>query len=136
MFKSSLFSGSRFALALALLGLAAPLRSHAQIQLITNGGFESGTFAGFTLANQLNPSDTANADHFYISAPGANTPTVNGVTFTTAPNAAGGNFYAVSTADLPGAHALLQNFTIPSDSPVLQLTFQMFVNDHRASAPS
>lgn len=130
-------STRRLALTLcALLGLTAPTLSHAQVQLLTNGNFETGTFAGFTLANQLNPSDTTNADHFYISAPGSDTPPVNTFSFATAPNPAGGNFYAVSTGDWPGAHALLQNFTVPTTVTGLQLTFQMFVNNQSGSGPS
>jgi hypothetical protein len=120
--------------AFALLGFVLPARSQAQ-QLIVNGDFETGTFAGFTLANQLNPDDTANADHFYISAPGSNTPPVDGFTFATAANPAGGNFYAVTASDFPGAHALLQDFTVPANTKSLALSFQMFVNDQSGIGP-
>ncbi len=119
----------------ALFGLALPIGSGAQ-DLLVNGSFETGTLAGWTLADQLNPADTANADHFYISVPGANTPAVNGITFTTAANAAGGNFYAVTASDLPGAHALLQSFTVPSGGGSLKLSFQMFVNDQSGIGPT
>ncbi len=123
------------ALALGLCAISLPTNSQAQGELLTNGNFETGDFTGFILANQVNPSDNANADHFYISTPGSNTPAVNGVTFTTSPNPAGGNFYAVSTADLPGAHALLQNFTVPANPCGLHLSFQMFVNDQSGIGP-
>ena len=113
---------------LMLIGFALPSRCRSQ-QLIMNGDFESGTFAGFTLADQLNPSDVANSAHFYRSAPGSATPAVNGIAFTTSANAAGGSFYAVTASDLPGAHALLQNFTVPLLTLNLNLSFQMFVNE-------
>jgi hypothetical protein len=126
---------SQLALAVGLFAIVLPTNSQAQGELITNGNFETGDFTGFTLANQANPSDNANANHFYISAPGSNTPAVNGVTFTTSPNPTGGNFYAVSTADLPGAHALLQNFTVPANQGIVHLSFQMFVNDQSGIGP-
>lgn len=105
-------------------------------QLLANGNFETGSFTGWTLANQHNPSDTMNQDHFYISMPGANTPPVGPLmtTFVTVPNPAGGNFYAVSTGDNPGAHALIQNFTVPGLSHVT-FSFQMFVNDQSQLGP-
>src|SRR5205807_2565369 len=68
-------------------------------------------------------------DHFYISTPGADTPSVGGSFFSTAPNPAGGSFYAVSTSDYPGAHALIQDFTVASGTSSLNLAFQLFVND-------
>ena len=123
------------ALFFTLFGLSLPLGSGAQ-DLLVNGSFETGTFAGWTRADQLNPADSANADHFYLSTPGANTPAVNGLTFKTAANAAGGNFYAVTASDLPGAHALLQSFTVPSGGGSLKLSFQMFVNDQSGIGPT
>jgi hypothetical protein len=122
---------------LTLLGalcLAAFSRPASAQQLITNGGFETGAFTGWTLANQANPLDVGNQNHFTISTPGADTPPVNGIFFNTAPNPTGGAFYAVSVADLPGAHALLQDFTVTSPSSVL-LSFQMFVNDQSGIGP-
>ena len=113
-----------------LVAMMAASRVTAQTQqLITNGGFETGDFTGWTLANQHNPDDTGSNDHFYISQPGANTPVVDGITFLTAPNAAGGSGYAVTATDHSGAHALLQNFTVPITASDVALSFQMFVND-------
>jgi len=98
-------------------------------QLLTNGNFETGSFTGWLLANQTNPTDIHGADHFYISTPGSLTPAVDGFSFDTAANPAGGSFYAVTASDNPGAHALLQDFTVPSATTDLTLSFQMFVND-------
>lgn len=116
------------ALALAALNTNA----HAQQQLITNGNFETGNFTGWNLANQVNPADTANQDHFYISTPGANTPFQN---FPTASNPQGGNYYAVTDSNNPGAHALIQSFTVPFHVIKLTLTYQMFVNDQSGFGP-
>lgn len=122
-------------LALTLsLGLAAG-RAQAADQLITNGGFESGSFTGWLLANQTNPFDVNAADHFYISTPGAPTPAVDGFFFDTAANPTGGNFYAVTASDNPGAHALLQDFTVPTAATEMTLSFQMFVNDQSGIGP-
>lgn len=124
----------RYALFFTLLALTFPMSGQAQ-QLIINGDFETGTFASFTLADQFNTSDPSHADHFYISAPGANTPLIGLSTFSTAANAAGGSSYAVSASDNPGAHAFLQNFVVPLNAVSLTLTFQMFVNDQSAFGP-
>ncbi len=118
-----------------LAGLMLPATVRADQQLIVNGNFEKGDFTGFRLTNQKNPSDTAGADHFYVSTPGSDTPAVNGMTFTTASNPAGGQHYAVTSSDLPGAHALLQNFIVPVNTTRLTLTFQMFVNDQLGFGP-
>lgn len=106
-------------LPVALALCALPSLAHAQ-QLISNGGFETGTFSGWTQTNQDNGS-------FVLIAPGADTP--GGTTFATAPNAAGGSFFAVTASDNPGTHALLQNFVVPVNTVDLKLQFQMFVND-------
>ena len=121
----------------AVLALFVCVSSHAHSQqLIANGNFEAGTFAGWKLVNQLNPSDIGNNDHFYLSTPGVNTPPVNGVCFPTAPNPAGGNFYAVSASDFPGAHAILQDFIVPSNANSVTLSFQLFANDQSGVGPA
>lgn len=114
----------------ALITLTAPLRGHAQQQLIVNGGFETGTFAGFTQANHDNGS-------FVLLAPGSDTPAVapDTSTFQTAANPGGGKFFAVTASGNPGTHALLQNFTVPFAVTGLDLSFQMFANDQSGSGP-
>ncbi|MCW3055438.1 MAG: hypothetical protein JWN14_4608, partial [Chthonomonadales bacterium] len=61
--------------------------------------------------------------------PGSLTPAVDGFSFDTSGNPGGGQFYAVTASDNPGAHALLQDFTVPTAATDLNLSFQMFVND-------
>ena len=109
------------ALALSVTGRAQPL--------LTNGDFETGSFAGWTLVNQGNPDDPGSSGHIYISTPGAGTPLIDGIRFDTAANSGGGRFYAVSASNFPGAHAMLQDFTVPLGTDALNLAFQMFVND-------
>ncbi len=100
-----------------------------------NGNFATGDFSGWTLTNQKNPFDLANANSFYIGTPSADTPAINGITFSTAANPLGGSYYAVSTSDLPGAHALLQNFGVPLSAQKITLSWQMFVNDQSGIGP-
>jgi hypothetical protein len=104
----------------SLLGLDMTQSAKAN-QLIANGGFETGTFADWTVVDQAGGSGS-----FFISNPGAATP-VSG--FSTAANPSGGSFYAVSDQTGPGCHVLLQSFTIAAAASHVQLTFQMFVNN-------
>jgi len=105
---------------LALLGSAAPV-SAATVELLANGDFETGTFAGWTVNTQENGSGD-----WFIATPGETLP-LSGAP--TARNPAGGSFYAVSDQTGPGANVLLQDFTVPFDAASVGLTFQMFVND-------
>ncbi len=95
--------------------------AHAAIGLLTNGDFETGGFTGWTVANQAG----GNGDWF-ISTPVAPSPVS---TAATAPNPAGGMFYAITDQTGAGTHALLQSFTVPADATSVMLSFQMFVND-------
>jgi hypothetical protein len=88
-------------------------------QLITNGGFESGTLAGWTVASQA--GSFAGSGFFALS--GTITPQSGSSTV----GPASGAFYAVSDGNGPGAHALLQPFVVPGASTVL-LSFSLFVN--------
>lgn len=112
-----------------LLASLSAVSAHAD-QLITNGGFESGTFAGWTQTNQDNGS-------FVLLTPGSDTPAVapDISTFYTAPNPAGGQYFAVTASGDPGTHALLQNFVVPTGTKSLTLAFQMFVNDQSGVGP-
>jgi len=113
-----------------LLFLGVAVVPSSAVELLTNGNFETGNFTGWTVAN-------LGAGDFFIDTPGTNTPPVNGIEFATAPNSLGGNWYAVSTSDLPGTHALIQDFTVPALGPldVVTLSFQMFVNDQSGLGP-
>lgn len=130
-------------LALAVLGVPA---SRAQaVNLLSNGDFELGSFAGWNVA--VEPGSSGN---FFISTPGVPTPgDTPSVQFDTQANTlpgGGGSFYAVSTPVTgstigAGAHALYHTFTVPTGTLTrVKLSFQMFVNDYNvfgsAVAPS
>jgi hypothetical protein len=86
-------------------------------QLIQNGGFETGTLAGWTVTNQAGGSGS------WFAASGTTAP-LSGEH--TAGPASGSN-YALSDQTGPGAHSLIQSFTLTGGSAVL--SFDMFVND-------
>jgi len=103
-----------------LVILAATVPCAWAQNLITNGNFETGTFAGWTEMNQA-----GGAGNFYINAPGSNTP----FGFPTAANPIGGSFYAVTDTSGPGSHVLYQSFVVPANVHILSLSFQMFTNN-------
>jgi hypothetical protein len=108
-----------------LLSMAA--LSTAQVRganLIVNGDFEAGSFAGWTEVDQAGGNGS-----WFISTPGANSP-MSG--YPTAPNALGGTNYAVSDQGGPGCHVLLQSFTLAS-ATTLTLSYQMFVDSQDGS---
>ncbi len=94
-------------------------------EVLTNGGFETGTFAGWTV------SDVGGPGSFFVT--GATTTPLTGNP-TVGP--ASGNFYAVSDQYGPGTHVITQSFTAAANTDYL-LSFDMFVNDWAAfnSAP-
>jgi hypothetical protein len=112
-------------LAVVLLGTLATMRGAeaAPMELITNGGFETGTLAGWTVTDQAGGSGTFFASNAAVS-PLSGLPTAGPAT---------GAFYAVSDQTGPGAHALSQSFTVPSGGCPVTLTFDMFVNDQSLS---
>ena len=116
--KKHAFYGILALVSLLALGITQSAKAS---QLITNGNFETGNFAGWSEFDQAGGSGS-----WFISTPGAATP-VSG--FATAPNGSGGSFYAVSDQTGPGCHVLLQSFTIPAGATSVTLSFQMFVNN-------
>lgn len=88
-------------------------------ELFTNGGFETGTLAGWTTA--VIPGSSGN---FFVASsttlPQSGLPTVG-------PRS--GSFYAVNDQTGPGTHVLLQTFTVPAGSPSVVLSFDMFANN-------
>ncbi|MGK2858121.1 MAG: hypothetical protein ACSLFQ_13040, partial [Thermoanaerobaculia bacterium] len=96
-------------------------------ELLTNGDFESGALAPWVVTDLAGSGGT-----FYLSTPGANTPVSP---FATAPNPAGGAFYAISDQMAEGTHALTQSFTVPAGSVSVTLSFEMFVNDQNKVGP-
>ncbi|MGH9870310.1 MAG: hypothetical protein ACREAA_19410 [Candidatus Polarisedimenticolia bacterium] len=96
-----------------------------EVELLRNGDFELGVFAGWGVFNQ-----PGGFGSFIVDTPGT---TVPGSGFPTAPNPAGGGFYAVTDMTGPGAHALAQTFTVPVSASQVTLRFQMFVDDWSGS---
>lgn len=115
-----------FSMALAL-GVGACGSAHA-VELLTNGDFETGTLAGWTVTDLAGGSGT-----WYVDTPGTTTPQSFQPT-----SAAGGSphgaFYAVSDQSNPGTHALTQAFTWAGGGS-LTLTFDMFANDWSSAGP-
>ena len=89
------------------------------VELITNGGFETGTLAGWTVDDLAGGSGS-----FFIES--ASTTPLSG-NFTAGPSS--GVFYAVSDQSGPGTHALTQTFLVPGGATSVVLSFAMFVND-------
>jgi hypothetical protein len=114
----------RVVLLLALAVTAGSLSASAT-QLLTNGGFETGSFTGWTVTNQAGGSGS-----FYIDgtvlAPLSQNP---------AAGPAAGSSYAVSDQVGPSANVLIQTFVVPSAASSVILSFDMFVNDSSGSGP-
>lgn len=96
--------------------LAAFAASAQGAELIVNGGFETGTIAGWTEINQNGGS---------FSATSGNTTPLTGMATV---GAASGTYYAVSDQGGPGVRGLIQNFTVGAGLTTT-LSFDMFVND-------
>src|SRR5271155_142622 len=88
-------------------------------EVLTNGGFETGNFAGWTVSN----AGTA-PDSFFVTnqttTPENGNPTVG---------PASGNWYAVTDQQAPGTHVITQSFTALANTDYV-LSFDMFVNDY------
>ena len=113
------------ALATATTCLAA--RAMPPIELISNGDFESGSLAGWTIFNQPGGSGD-----FFLDDNSGGTPLSGNATA----GAASGLFYGVSDQPSPGTHALIQKFTLPTGSiSQATLSWDMFVNDWSGAGP-
>lgn len=86
--------------------------------LLTNGGFETGDFSGWSVTTQGNGNWFVNTGNL---SP-LNTDPVAGV--------AAGVFYAVTDQTRPGAYSLTQTFTVPQTTAYVELSFQMFVDNY------
>lgn len=98
------------------LGLGA---SAAHANLISNGDFESG-LTGWSVFDQADGDGT-----WYSSSVGSATPESGQST-----SAVGGSgLYAVSDQNGPGAHSLIQSFTVGAGA-IVNVSFDMFVNSY------
>jgi hypothetical protein len=107
-----------------LIGFATPSFA-LTTELITNGGFETGDFAGWSTGEQPS-SNGAISVASGTSSPVSGFPTAGPAT---------GNFYSVTDQNGPGSYYLLQSFTLPSAFQDLNLSFDMFVNDWSGVGP-
>jgi hypothetical protein len=104
----------------SFLLLASGMPVRAASSLITNGGFESGSFTGWTVTNWGSGAWFVDSD---------TSPPLNGADIPTVGPAAG-TYYAVTDQEGPTTAALRQTFTVPSDAVSLILSFQMFVDNY------
>ena len=115
----------RFVVTLGL-ALFAGSANAALIELITNGGFETGDFTGWTVTDQ-----SGGIGSWFIDNADGTTPFSGSATV----GPAGGSFYAVTDQSGPGTHVLEQSFTVPVGSTSLMLSFDMFMNDWNSVDP-
>lgn len=120
-----MFRNVRLVLALSLASFAG-VAGAAPVQLITNGGFETGTFAGWTVTDLAGGSGSWYIDDNSGSTPFSANATVGPAT---------GDYYAVSDQVGPGTHVLEQQFTVPVGSTSVVVAFDMFINDWSGQGP-
>ena len=110
------------AAAVASALLVAIAQPAAGAPVLTNGDFETGSLAGWTVTDQANGSGS-----WFASAPGSATP-FSGHPTSAAGGSPHGTTYAVSDQGAPGSHALTQAFSVGPGQSVI-LTWDMFIND-------
>ena len=126
--RTTLFTAASL-LALASLALTTtPVRAD---ELLSNGGFETGDFTGWTLKNLAtgDPSGTFAIGNNLIDTNLTPNSPATPIAELASLGAKSGSFYAVSDSLGPGTHLLLQSFTLPSATNVAHISWDMFVND-------
>jgi len=111
---------SYIAIAVLVACFAVTPASATTVELVTNGGFESGGFAGWTVTDQAGGSGS----WFQTSAPAgplSGLPTVGPHT---------GSFYALTDQTGPGAHSLTQAITVGAGQSSVIFSFDMFIDDY------
>ncbi len=116
------FFGSLMAASLA----AASGASGAE--LLTNGGFETGSLAGWSVFTQGGSSGALFATDLVM---GAGLP----ISGSAAAGPAAGDWYAAVDQGGPGAYSLSQEFTVSPDAVQVFLSFSMFHSDLSGAAP-
>jgi hypothetical protein len=111
-------------LTLITLSLGFPSSARAD-QLLINGGFETGTLAGWTVVNRVGSFPGGS----FFAATGTVTP----VSAHSTVGPASGNFYAVSDQNGGGTHSLLQTFVVAPGSGTVILSFDLFANNYATS---
>jgi PEP-CTERM motif len=110
----------------AMLACLAPVLLLTQpvlaVPLLMNPGFESGTLAGWTVANQSGGNGT-----WFVAKPGASAP-VSGLPTSSKGGLPDTPYYVVTDSVGPGSHALLQMFTVAPAQRVI-LSGSLFVNN-------
>lgn len=92
------------------------------IELLTNGDFETGTYAGW-----MTTSQDGSSGNLFIDTPGSTSPQSG---FSTAANGDGGVFYSVTDQSGPGAYSLRQMFSVTPNASTVLLKFKMFANSY------
>ncbi len=108
-------------IALATAALFSATTANA-VDLILNGGFETGDYTGWSVADEGGGSGT-----FYVVDYSASALPDSGGGF--AANAQGGQFFAVTDQTGPGSHSLTQTFTLASAGNVT-IKFDLFANNY------
>lgn len=109
-----------YASAVVSLALAAAVPVHAT-SLLTNGDFETGSFAGWTTSVQ--PGSSGNL--YVVQNNGAASP-LSGYQY--ALNPSGGKYFAMTDQNDPGSYVLTQSFTT-NGTGVVTVSFQLFANN-------
>jgi hypothetical protein len=92
--------------------------------LLTNGGFETGTYAGWSANVQPGSAGTLTV----VPNDGGISP-LSGFSYQL--NPAGGNFFSITDQSSPGSYSLTQGFTLAKATKVT-ITFDMFANNQAA----
>jgi hypothetical protein len=108
------------------IALSSP--ANAQTQLITNGGFETGDFTGWSALCQLGCQNSANGGSdggLFVE-----NNTTSPLSGETNAGPAAGRWFALSDQLGPGAYSLSQAITVAAGATSVILSWDMFANDY------
>lgn len=120
---SNLSTRAASTLLLAAVAAFAAARPAAASELITNGGFETGDFTGFTVSTQSGSAGSFSVDNDTMP------PLSSGLNTAGTVGPASGSFYALTDQTEPGAYALTQSFTVLGPSTAT-FSFDLFANNY------